>query len=259
IEDPKLNDEKEIMEDVNSYTTSTTTTGSSNQDLGQDEEENSKAGLVNTGESKEDEEVNQVLFTKDIKLEDHEEEKIVVIEGDYSDKNTRIIPIDSIKRSDFDSSSDGNNSSGSGDGSGSSSSAGNSSDEESLQITNPIDKKQHEIVTDSSPTQYDQIEQEEEEVISFLSQDVNPTAEASSAVKEAVVEESSLNDIQSKNMLPTSDDSITEISGGVDGNNQEIHDISDKQQQVAPARPPLQPTSWKGCCGLFEVFMGSSR
>ncbi|RZC45843.1 hypothetical protein C5167_038793 [Papaver somniferum] len=265
IEDPKSNYEKDIIEDVSSYTTTTTATGSSNHDLGHDEEE-SKARLGNTGESKEDEEVNQIIFSKDIKLEDHEEEKIVVIEGDYSDKNSRIIPIDSIKQSDFDSSSDGNNSSGS--GSGSSSSGGNSSDEESsLQTNPPVDKKQDEIemnkeedycniVTDSSPPQYDQIEQEE--VISFLTEDV--TVKGSSAVKEALAEESSLNDFQSKDMLPTSDDLITEISNGVDGNHQEIHDVSDAEdQQVAPAPPPLQPTSWKGCCGLFDVFMGSNR
>lgn len=39
----------------------------------------------------------------------------------------------------------------------------------------------------------------------------------------------------------------------------EVHGHSDRQPLVASAVQPVQRTSWMSCCGLFEVFAGSSR
>ncbi|PIA30050.1 hypothetical protein AQUCO_05700035v1 [Aquilegia coerulea] len=78
------------------------------------------------------------------------------------------------------------------------------------------------------------------------------------------IAESSVTDSQSKDgaekMLPLSNGASVETSNG-GGHPIEAHtrEDSNSQKNVAPVLPIVRPTSWKSCCGLFDVLVGSNR
>ncbi|OVA15315.1 hypothetical protein BVC80_7439g3 [Macleaya cordata] len=252
-EDLKSHEDKEIDEDVSSHTVSTSSTTTSQEQhhkLGQENEEEDlrealsavSAASVNNNKPIERSQEEVVQIIRNLKPQEVEEEKkIVVIEGDSDSRRITIDYVESVKDSNFiGSSSESGNSSGS---------SGSSSDEES----GSVEKKEEKCcnsVTDSSP-QVDLTEQ----VISVSEEVTSPRiAEVTSAEK---AEDSGLTDFPRKRILPVIDVSIIDSGdGGEHSNETKTSEISDnKHQQLAPVPPTVQPTSWKSCCGLFDVFM----
>ncbi|XP_019169235.1 PREDICTED: suppressor protein SRP40 [Ipomoea nil] len=63
-----------------------------------------------------------------------------------------------------------------------------------------------------------------------------------------------------KQPTPAYDTPEVDVSTGADPiKYSEIPECSDSQPPVGSVLQPVQTTSWKGCCGLFELFTGSSR
>lgn len=58
-------------------------------------------------------------------------------------------------------------------------------------------------------------------------------------------------------VLPQSNGTNVEINNG--GESQIPTSSNNQPKEVAPVPPVVRPASWKNCCGLFDVFMGSSR
>nr|GMD03108.1 suppressor protein SRP40 [Ipomoea batatas]GME16374.1 suppressor protein SRP40 [Ipomoea batatas] len=59
---------------------------------------------------------------------------------------------------------------------------------------------------------------------------------------------------------PAYDSPEVDVSTGADPiKDSEIPECSDSQPPVGSVLQPVQTTSFKGCCGLFELFTGSSR
>nr|GMD06742.1 enolase-phosphatase E1 [Ipomoea batatas] len=59
---------------------------------------------------------------------------------------------------------------------------------------------------------------------------------------------------------PAYDTPKVDVSTGADPiKDSEIPECSDSQPPVGSVLQPVQTTSFKGCCGLFELFSGSSR
>ncbi|KAF5201154.1 hypothetical protein FRX31_009259 [Thalictrum thalictroides] len=78
------------------------------------------------------------------------------------------------------------------------------------------------------------------------------------------IAESSVIDSPSKDraekMLPLSNGASVETSNGSE-HPTEAHtpENSNSQKELAPVLPIARPTSWKSCCGLFDVLVGSNR
>ncbi|KAL5723093.1 hypothetical protein ACHQM5_006534 [Ranunculus cassubicifolius] len=69
-------------------------------------------------------------------------------------------------------------------------------------------------------------------------------------------------DVQSddRELLQSNGTSVDTVNGSGDTVQPRISTSSDNEtKDVFPVPPTVQPTSWKSCCGLFEVFGGSNR
>ncbi|KAF9621372.1 hypothetical protein IFM89_020031 [Coptis chinensis] len=95
---------------------------------------------------------------------------------------------------------------------------------------------------------------------------VNPVKEVIQGVDEVNPAEKSgdsssqLKDVEEK-MLPQLNDRSVETSNG-NGDRKESHvtlSSDNQQKEVATVPPTVRPTSWKSCCGLFDVLAGSDR
>ncbi|XP_071715224.1 uncharacterized protein [Rutidosis leptorrhynchoides] len=132
-------------------------------------------------------------------------------------------------------------------------------------------EEKKELVVDETPVVAEQtpVVVEEQTVVSeIVIKDDLPT---SSVVVESVlneneveklpvsVEKASLEFVDSS-MLPK--DSISQVNGADCANDADTieHEQSDKQATVGSTPPLVQKTtSWKSCCGIFELFSGSQR
>jgi hypothetical protein len=165
-------------------------------------------------------------------------------EEDFESKN--VIVIEWEKELHDDDSSSQSRSSGS-----------TSSDDEQSRV---LDKKIVSVETDlvnpvNTVTEVDNSLVKKEEEVVVTTSNKNPDSSSLDAKvsksETRVDEDRSLLSIDDSKVGTSNDEEHVKIS--------ETDDCSIEQPLLASAPQPVQTTSWKGCCGLFELFSGSNR
>ncbi|XP_010272656.1 PREDICTED: transcriptional regulator ATRX homolog isoform X2 [Nelumbo nucifera] len=88
-----------------------------------------------------------------------------------------------------------------------------------------------------------------------------PSSDRTSGVSGVIdlgLKENESNVLRSPDSPPVESSNV--VFSGEHHNEPEVPEsLENQQQEVHPAPPTVRPTSWKCCCGLFEVLMVSSR
>uniref|UniRef100_A0A7N0SWA5 Uncharacterized protein n=1 Tax=Kalanchoe fedtschenkoi TaxID=63787 RepID=A0A7N0SWA5_KALFE len=135
-----------------------------------------------------------------------------------------------------------------------------------VDVAAPVLADEEVVIVSEAPPAEELPEDLDEPVLLESSSEMNATTEVALPVHAPTIEShgessqvdpSDVKDAEDK--VPTSSYSpvAATSNGGVHLKDQEIHGSTENQTPEPQAPLPVQRTSWKGCCGLFEVFAGS--
>ncbi|KAK9093567.1 hypothetical protein Syun_028478 [Stephania yunnanensis] len=167
-------------------------------------------------------------------------------------------------------------------------------DSEKRLVVTVVDLGVEEISRNGGEQRKDELDKDVTESGTVASLDNHGADPPQGSVHQVEEKSSIVDDLRLKNSeetllaVPVIDQSVEEISSGIGGENPRIesetvkskdshvHEVEldkntnaresdafaslDNEQHELPVAPPtIRPTSWKSCCGLFEVLAGSSR